>query len=682
MATDFNLSGEVGGTPEANLLDTSSDTFSLQAMKDAVALGLVNSSYERYRIWRYRNHDLRWNTDDALYVGWMPQRFWEGSRTARSSLGVPITFDQCESAAPIIMNALFGDVEWFECDPLGSSTPDQARQLKERLLYLLENPRNRVGNTARNEIRLAVKQLLVYGNGVINVEHDGESGDPVVEWVDLRDMYLDPGCATPLIDDSRSVIHRDFLSLDELEAMRGTPGIKLPPSAALRLMTDQRPADTADLTKQNQEAYRQVIYRPGYDDSTDFGPQKKLEILRYQDSARIIWVLQRRWVMYNELNPYGFITYCAAPCYIMPGRFYGMGIADALEGNQKYAQAILNGHLDEVSLTLNPPRARSRSATMTQGATSQLRPGQIWEMDRPKDDMVMFPPNGATNNGWQEIQYLEASSERRTGVTNMISQGMPMRSNASRTATGIQAQTAGPTTRLQAFVEQIEDYMIVPMLYKMIAIDAKNSSADAPLTGMSPTGSFTQVEPSALRAPVKFRIKASSRMLTQSKLQFVVPFLSQYLMNGAFMGQLAKSGQTVDFQAFSDLIQDATGTRSSYRLIRPLSDQEKSSMGQPPPEAVMKQQISAQQIASREKIAQIEAQAKKDAAAEMATKGQEEQALSLLEMLLAQDARANLAPAGAQIPGLAPPGASSGVAGMLGGFSAQSPQGPPGGPQV
>ncbi len=647
---------------EANLLDASSDVFSLEAMRDTIALGLVNSSYERYRIWRYRNHDLRWNTDDALYVGWMPQRFWEGSRTTRSSLGVPITFDQCESAAPIIMNALFGDNEWFEVDPLGGTSLDEARQQKERLMYLLENPSNRIGNTARNEIRLAVKQLLVYGNGAVNVEHDGETGDPTVAWTDIRDIYLDPGCPTPLIDDSRSVIHRDFLSLDELESMRGTDGIKLPEPAVLRLMADQRPADTADLTKQNQEAYRNVIWRPGYDDSTDFAPQKKLEILRYQDDSRIIWVLQRKWVMYNELNPYGFISYCAAPCYIMPGRFYGMGIADALEGNQKYAQAILNGHLDELSLTLNPPRARSRRATMTQGA-SQIRPGQIWEMDKPKEDMIMFPPGGATNQGWQEIQFLEASSERRTGVTNMISQGMPIRSNASRTATGIQAQTAGPTTRLQAFVEQIEDYMIVPMLYKIIAIDAKHAQAgDSSLKGMNPQGGFTTVNPKALKAPVKFRIKASSRMLTQAKLSSMAPFLSQYIMNGPFMSQLAKSGQTVDFNEFFNLIQDATGSKSAYKLVRPLSDQEKSQMGQPPPEAVMKKTISDAQIASREKVAQIEADAKKEAAAVMATKGDEELSLKLLELFLQHDQSVGLSPTGA-----APVGPPPGVSGMLSG---------------
>ena len=167
----------------------------------------------------------------------------------------------------------------------------------------------------------------------------------------------------------------------------------------------------------------------------------------------------------------------------------------------------------------------------------------------------------------------------------MISQGMPIRSNASRTATGIQAQTAGPTTRLQAFVEQIEDYMIVPMLNKMIAMDAKHASVgDERPKGMNPSGGFTTVSAKSLNRPVKFRIKGSSRMLTQAKLQSMAPFLSQYIMNGPFMSRAMKSGQTViDFTEFFQLIQDATGSKAAYKLIRPLSDQEKSQMGQPPP---------------------------------------------------------------------------------------------------
>lgn len=638
---------------------------SLEAMQDSVALALVNSEYERYRIWRNQNHDPRWNTADALFWGWMPQRYWEGTRVPRSSLSVNIAFGQIESAAPVIMNALFGDVEWFEVDALPGATVDQARQQKERLMYLLENPNNRIGNTARNEIRLAVKQLLTYGNGFACVEHDGETGDPVLSWVDTRDLFLDPGTPTPLLDDARSMIHLDWLTVDELEALRGAEGIKLPPYAVLRVMASQRPWTTSDNTKQIQEAYRGVAYRPGYDDQTSFAPYQKIEIRRYWDKNRIIWVLNGVWVMYNELNPYGFVPYNGAPCTIVPGRLYGMGIPDAVESDQKASQALLNGHMDNLALALNPPRARSRSGAMTQGQSS-IRPGQVWEMSDPQKDMVFPVPPANTTGNWQEIQFFESSAEKRTGVTGMITSGMPVKSNASRTATSIQAQSAGPTTRMQQIVEYIEDYLVVPLLYKMIAMDAHHAQAgDSSLRGMTPTGGQTQVDPTSLKAPVKFRIKASSRMLTQQRLQGLAPFLAQYLLNGAFASQLAKAGQAVDFNEFFRLIQDATGTRTAYNLVRPMTDQEKQAMGQPPPQEVMRQQTAKMQIDSREHIAQIGAQAVKDAAAAKAAEGDEKIAVQLLEMFTQLDAQQGLSPEGAPgKPGAQP---SSGQQQILGG---------------
>lgn len=620
---------------EANLLDPSSDKLSAQQVADDIALALVNSTYERYRVWRYRNHDLRWNTADALYVGWMPQRFWEGSRVARSTLPHQMTFDQVEAALPIIMGALFGDVDWFECDPLLGATVDQARQQKERLLYLLENPRNKVGNTARNEILLAVKQLLTYGNGFVGVDHDGESGDPVVSWKDCRDMYVDPGLSTPLLEDTK-LVERTFLTWDDLEGLRGAPGVRLPSRDALRSMTMQRPSDTADFTKQNQEAYRNIIWRPGYDDATDFAPYRGIEVRRYWDKNRTVWVLNTRWVMYNQRNPYGTIPYAAAPCYIMPGRFYGMGIADALEGPQKYTQALLNARLDELSLSINPPRATNRSASMTQN-DQLMRPGMVWRFDKPKDDMVFFPPSGATANGWQEIQFMESSAQQRTGVTAMLTQGTPIRSNASRTAAGINAQTAGPSSRLQQIVQQIEDYLIVPLLYKLLAMDAYHAkTGGSSLVGQTSTGSYTSVDASSLKAPVRFRIKGASRMLTQSKLQGLVPFVMQYLMNPGFMGQLAKSGQTVDSVELFRMIQDASGTRTAYNLIRPLNQQEQAAMQQPPPELQAKLQLADKQNAVRVEIANIKAQSSEQAAAIQASQGDEKTALELLKLLQAE----------------------------------------------
>lgn len=596
-------------TPQTQVdLESSDQPFSWQGMADAVALTLVNQTFERMKTYRYQNHDQRWNNADALYFGWMPQRYWEGSKVPRSSISIPITFDQVEAAMPIVTGALFNQSkDWFEVEPQPGGDLKGARAAQQRLSYLLETPRDRVGNCARNEIQLAIKSLMLYGNGGVAIEPDAATGDPTVRWVDIRDIFIDPGTRTPLVDDSRSVIERRFLTVEQLETLRQTEGMKLPAKEVLVAMSRNRPMDASDNTKQVSEALRGVAFRPGFDDYAEIAPDRSIEVLCYWTEKRNIWVLNREWACYNDTNPYGFIPYAFAPCYTVLGRFYAMGYADVLEGNQRYIQGITNARIDELTLSLNPPRFRKRGPALLP-SQARWRPGLMVDLENPKEDMLVQQSQNVTNNSWQEVQYLEATAEKRTGVNSMVTQGMPMRSNASRTAAGVNAQMEGPTSRLRSIVESVENYLIVPMLHKLLAMDQHhNGASSTPLNGLH-AGQITQLQPQDLSGPVRFRISASSRMLTQGKLTQLVPFLSQYLLNGAFLSQLSKSGQTVDFSEFFGMIQDATGTKDSYALVRPLTDDEKKAMSQPSPQDQMRMQMAQQSNQVRTTIAQTKAQ--------------------------------------------------------------------------
>jgi hypothetical protein len=434
------------------------------------------------------------------------------------------------------------------------------------------------------------------------------------------------------VDDSRAVIERRFLTVEQLESLRGTPGMTLPPKDMLREMARNRPMDSADTTKQVSEGLRGVNFRPGFDDYAEIAPDRTLEVLVYWTEKRNVWVLNREWCAYNDENPYGFIPYAFAPCYTVLGRFYAMGYADVLEGNQRYIQGITNARLDELSLSLNPPRFRKRGPALT---PSQLRwrPGLVVDMESPKEDMLVQPSQNVTANSWQEVQYLEATAEKRTGVNSMVTQGMPMRSNASRTAAGVNAQMEGPTSRLRCIVEQVENYLIVPMLHKMLAIDQIVNGASAkPLNGMV-GGEITQVAPQDLSGPVRFRISASSRMLTQGKLAQLVPFLSQYLLNGAFLSQLAKSGKTINFDEFFTMIQDATGTKDSYTLVRPMTPEEQQALNQPAPETLMRMQQARESNQTRVAIADKKNQTELQLAGQERDVADEEMAYKLLGLL-------------------------------------------------
>ena len=304
----------------------------------------------------------------------------------------------------------------------------------------------------------------------------------------------------------------------------------------------------------------------------------KIEVLIYYTKNRIVWTFNRLWTAYNEINPYGFFPFAFAPCYIFPSRFYAMSMADVQEGNQRYIEALLNGRLDEVSLMLRPPRITKRGLMMTP-SQQKWTPGAVFQVDNPKEDMNFYQPQNALQNVYTEIQFLESAAEKQTGV-NSMSQGTPKGGNVNRTATGVNTQIQGANNRLQDLVSNIEDYLVIPMLYKLYKIIQYHTQPNDQLPAMTTYGEYAKIPASLFQKPIKFRMNAASRMVTKQTLQQILPFISQYLLNGQMMGSINSVGKTVDFDEYMQLVQDSTGISQSYALIRDLTEQEKQQMQQ------------------------------------------------------------------------------------------------------
>jgi hypothetical protein len=575
--------------PEANL-EAEPLKVGLQAIAEDYALSVVKQTFWNYERFRQQNHDNRWATHDALYFGWVPQKVWEGTNIPRSSLGMPITFGQIETSYPKIVQSLFRGADWFDVTPEPGGSAQEAHGIQSHLLYSLEHVPKNYSNNGKTEIALATRQILLHGNGGIAIEYDPVAGHPVVEWVDLRDFYVDSACSVPSIDAARSIIRRKIMTLDALEELRSDKRMKIPDKAVLAHMARNGALATfGDRTKQISEAYRGVQYNPNQERWSPVPNERNIEVLIYYSKYRIIWVLNREWVAYNEPNPYGFIPFCFAPCFPVIGRFYAMSFADILESKQRYIEALLNGHLDEVSLAIAPPRVRKRGSVLTP-AQQRWHPGNIQEADDPAKDVNVLYPQRITQGVMEDVAFIEASAEKLTGANSVI-QGVPKPGNANRSATGMSLQNAGGTSRLWTIVKNIEDYLIVPMLYKMYRMTQMHTIPGQLLPALGKEGQVVQVGADAFRAPCRFRMSAASEMLTQEKLSQIVPFISQYIMAGPFIQALQGQGQTVDFTVFSQMIQDATGTGEKYNLFRPMNEQEQQARQTPPPQAVMQQQM-------------------------------------------------------------------------------------------
>jgi len=546
-----------------------------QEPNDAAAVKLVVSTFGVYESQR-RSHEERWKVAENLYHGVVEKRKWEGTEVERASLPVMISYDQVESAFPILTEELFVHYPtFFDVLPRGNTTPQEAAQQRDQLADYLETPTDETGVTGIVHLGICLKQSLIYGDGMVEVVWDSELKQPVVEFADLRDVYFDLSTPAPLIDLSPSLIQRKLLTVEELVRIRGTKGVDIPSDEILNFLAKASWISSGDMVRRAAaRAAKETI--PLGMLRTD--PQhQQIEVLVYWTRDRLIWVLGRVWCVVNEKNPYGFIPYCKAPFNFVPGRPYGMSLPDVLEGEQKYAQGIRNARLDNLALALRPPRKRI-AGTPVNPSKIAWRPGLIDEV--PTEGSVeVLPVQNVTADAYREEQLIHAQAAKRTGINDMVQSGVPTPSNANRNATGVMAQQQSVNQRLRSAVKNFEDFLIVPMLYKMQKMMSKFGGANMP--------------------EVRFKMEAASRMISRDKMAMFLGPVSQMLFNEVVMKQANTQGQTIDFDEWQRFFQDATATARSYKFFRSMKPEEKQAMMQPDAKMMLEMQKAQMESQTR-----------------------------------------------------------------------------------
>ena len=147
------------------------DTVALEAMvhskedkwTDEFAATVARRDFEAAEAYRTMQHDWRWRVADELYLAWVQQTFWEGTKIPRASLGAYLAFEQIESLLARVMGELFSDSQWFECAPHPGTSPMEARMAQ----YLMLSQANEM--SFQENMRRAIKSGLIYGNGIVEL---------------------------------------------------------------------------------------------------------------------------------------------------------------------------------------------------------------------------------------------------------------------------------------------------------------------------------------------------------------------------------------------------------------------------------------------------------------------------------------------------------------------------------
>lgn len=576
----------------------------LNQLQKAEALAVVMESFSEAESFRASSVEPRWLRNEALYLGVVPQKYWKGTSVPRASTSFTLVADQIEAAAPIIGQALFTQPDWFEVTPKEGTTQQEAKQLRDQLLYQLENP-GVDRKKFKSEVEQVIKDVLLKGNGYITIEHNPATRLLTAYYRDARDIYVDPGCTDPLnIEASRYVILRDFKTMEEVRAWRGMPGISLPSDAQLSALAKSASLRRAEFLKQRQANMQGSSLAPGLQLLTANPTGNKLEILTYYSKTQIVMTIGTEWVLFSEKNPYGFFPVVSAVATIVNGQHYGRSIADRQADLQGVIEGLINGHLDELSLAINPPRGQRSGATVTSGS-NYIHPGQVINTPDPKRDLNFMVPNGVTQNVFQSVEFLIRSADSRTGYDSAGGKFKP--GNANRTLGGMQMQAQGGFTRISVLVEHLEN-ALEQMLHKMVKMTFVTTGENVYLPAKQDESKAYLVNSNVLNKPVNVCIRASSQMLTREKLMAALPTITQFYTAPNFQQGLAESDQKLNWAEMARFIKTATGIDREFEFIVPLSPEEKQARQQPPPEVMMQAQQKQQDIQTRLQLGQMKSQ--------------------------------------------------------------------------
>jgi hypothetical protein len=614
---------------------------------------------------------VEWDADDRLYLFRVPQGFWEGSSVPRASLGVPLIYEHIESLMPQVMSALFADSPPFEAIARPKVKQNAARASKEIITYQLDQMK------FREELRKCAKEMLVYGTcymrlgwrryqktvfkrvrkGTPNVQlvnqmpvKSYEKGDgkwkmkseqvwvnePYCESVHVRYIIPDPKLRCPDVRKSGFLCHREYMGVEQLEKnFRHIPGNMLPPINVLKSYFEQ-PKEAPERSMLEGRSTTSVMNTgissldlnmefkamPRYQEATSDPNRQELEVVEYWTETQHYVLLNRKIVIINEKNTFGEIPYRSCCFTDVLDSFFGIGIARLLKGEQRLQQGVINGRLDDLSIRLSGNFIRKRGSN-TPAQQLRLRPGGIIDTDDENGiKMIEYPP--ALADAFTEVEASDSRAQRRSGANELITQGGQQGpSSITRTATGMNALSAGVGARLGYLIDFISDLIFVPALEFFQECNSKwldEETINAILTdelAHDYDGDMLDV----VNAKLKFKMLASAKAKARQALaQNMTPMLQIFQQQPVIEAMQAQN-LVVDWVEVAQAVADISEIAGTQKWVRPMTPQEQQALAK---KNEFAQQVQTKQLEHQQNLESIAATGQsqtKTALAKIVTQG-------------------------------------------------------------
>lgn len=453
---------------------------------DDVALGIVIADVNAGIAYDQAKNFVQ-NLEDAdnLIRQYVRVRLWPNTEKRRSALGVPLVVEAIEKILPALQLSIWGSgKDPFLVTPKGKTTPNAARAWQSLLLWAVRT------SDFKEQMRLTLKNALTYGFVVgswgweveeyaperYKFSDDGQSvvrdtdvesesiPKPTYEPVNIRNIVIDPSCATQDVRKGRFVAKRITLTGYQLLELADDDTYKnIPTVDELRVILALKEEPTVDSMialkgSQTREFQAQEDTMPVSKDPL----AQSLELIEYWTAERVITTLQQKIVIRNEENEFGKLPFVSCAFIDILNSAYGWGVARLLSGEQHLEQGVLNTWIDSLALILNPAWWTKKGVSSGSQNIS-VAPGKVITLEEELKPLVA---PSVTGEAMQAIEASEERAYRRVAANG----GSNVPTQALRTGTGIQAFNGDVTQRLQYFVEIFLDLVFIPTLQAFLGL--------------------------------------------------------------------------------------------------------------------------------------------------------------------------------------------------------------------
>lgn len=667
---------------------------------DEAALQIAVQDCRNTETWIQTNYwGLRWREADALYQSPPGILMWEGTTMPRANVNRFVVAETVNTIHEQVLNGLFYETPAFVLRPRPNQDENTTRAIKDLLATQLDeiNFRQEVdwgihncllfgtgiwkwGYEAFKEKTLVYKEVgqplkmstPMPGQDVSitteesmqfeEVEDEVDVYRPTFENKDIRYTLVDPGCKVPDIRKAKFVIDRLYMTYRDLIKKKDEKYITTDPVTKKKKLVNRynlpsekeirewfepprdepgAPDPTVATSLQNNAVIHHA--KPRFQASTVDPLDEPLEVIERWDNDKVITVLQRVKVIRNEPNEFKCIPYFSVNWWNIPDAFWGLGLGRVIGVEQRVQAGLINACLDLANLIVNPMWVRAEGANVQ---TQQIRQriGGIITVGGGLEVGKAFSMLEQANIPAEVIQQIalsESRVEKTSGASQAFVSGATTgRAGAARSGTGAAAMINATMSRIGATAEGFVRQVMEPFLYKMHELNKRKTPIPyiKKILGDKVGGDWSTFNPTDyMKAPVQFEVLAGSHLAAKAQMAQSLFLMIQLFETPQLLEQLNQISQgIVDIEELFHMVHDISGWKNYYKVVRPMTEQEKANQQAQSAAAQAQSKVSGQMQLQNQKFNQQQqlldsennARVVRDMLRHLAEKGSEPEVLS------------------------------------------------------